>query len=117
MGNRGYKLINPYGNVEYLDDLEIAKIYVERDGWRWPGGKEPRSPRRGGAGRIARGVAAAGIAGTVASAPINPEQSSTTTQRNYGQSQLNSEGTRQGSTNRGATRDKGRRTGGSGQQS
>lgn len=73
-----------------------------------------QQPRRGGAGRVAKGVVSAGIA--LHGAAAQPEQDSTTTQRHWGQGAAIQEEGHQGRQARGGTRDKGRsRTSGSSQ--
>lgn len=76
-----------------------------------------RAARGGrGAGRVARGIAAAGMVGAIGASSAHPRQSDTTTQKNWGDSSLRSEGARQARSARGGTRDKGNRTGGSSQR-
>lgn len=49
-----------------------------------------RREQRGG-GRVARGIAAAGMIGAIGGVTANPQQSDTTTQKNWGDSSLRSE--------------------------
>lgn len=75
-----------------------------------------RRERRGGGGRVARGIAAAGMIGAIGGAATNPQQSDTTSQKQWGDSSLRAEGTRQARSARGGTRDRGNQTGGSSQR-
>lgn len=61
-------------------------------------------------------ITAAGMAGAVHGAAAEPHQRSTTTQNKYGESSLRAEGRRRGAQASDATRDKGYRNRGSGQQ-
>ncbi|SCF62840.1 hypothetical protein GA0115259_1003419 [Streptomyces sp. MnatMP-M17] len=81
--------------------------------------------RRQGGGRRGRGavgnavkgaITAAGIAATVHGAAGEPQQQSPTTETKYGESSLRAEGERRGAQASDATRDKGRRDGGTGQR-
>lgn len=69
---------------------------------------------RSHSGAVARGIVSAAI--TVQGAVAAPQQSDTNTQSNHGQSRLEGQRNRQARSARGATRDKGSRTGESGQQ-
>ncbi len=75
-----------------------------------------RRESRGGGNRVTRGIAAAGMIGAIGGVAANPQQSDTTTQKNWGDSSLRSEGARQARSARGGTRDRGNHTGGSSQR-
>jgi len=76
---------------------------------------QARRERRGG-GRVARGIAAAGMIGAIGGVVANPQQSDMTTQKNWGDSSLRGEGSRQSRAARGGTRDRGNQTGGTHQR-
>jgi hypothetical protein len=78
--------------------------------------RQERAARRNKPGPIARGLAIGGVIGAVGTSASGPQQSDTTTQRQWGDSTLREQGGgSRGRSARGATRDQGNRTGGSGQ--
>lgn len=96
--------VNSYGYVEYLDRLPVRDCACNK--CERARKQERRSKK---SGKVARGIAAAGIAGTVWGATTSPAQADTTTQKQYGESSLRREGRDRGDQAADATRDKGAR--------
>ncbi|MGW2585865.1 hypothetical protein ACWCYZ_31865 [Streptomyces virginiae] len=113
---RDVEIINEKGESEFVD-RDFARDLVANGYGAWPNSREGR--RRtgggsGGAGQIAKAVVSGAI--TFAGAYGQPQQSSNTTVNNWDKSSQETQSDHRTRDLDEGTRDKGRRTGGSGQQ-